>query len=224
LNQYRGKLDADQIVEGINAAIQNAKRLSNDAKMLLDNGSLPSSVALAILSIEESGKVSILRSMALARDDEERRDLWRDYRWHTKKNVMWILPELVKDGATKLEDFREVFDEDSDHPKVLDQLKQLALYTDCLGSANWSIPDTVIDQSLAKSIVRVADLISTKDEIDPLEIELWVKHLSPVWKSKTEWMKAALENWYKDMQKHGLADPGGNKMRDFIRRGIDIDE
>ena len=38
---------------------------------------------------------------------------------------------------------------DSDHPYVLDQLKQIAFYTDCLGDAHWSIPDEVIDESPA---------------------------------------------------------------------------
>ncbi|MGM0985309.1 MAG: AbiV family abortive infection protein, partial [Pseudomonadota bacterium] len=48
--------------------------------------------SLATLSIEESGKVSILRAMSLARDEKELKEEWRRYRSHTNKNVQWILP------------------------------------------------------------------------------------------------------------------------------------
>ena len=42
-----------------------------------------------------------------------------------------------------------LFDETSDHPFVLDNLKQLGFYTDCLGKATWALPWKVIDEDLA---------------------------------------------------------------------------
>ncbi len=70
LNQYRGTLTADQIAEGINCANRNAMRLVEDAKLLLANDRLPSACSLAVLSIEESGKASILRRIACSGDGE----------------------------------------------------------------------------------------------------------------------------------------------------------
>jgi hypothetical protein len=67
LDSYKGKLSADQVAAGINAATKNAKRLSEDAALLFEAGRFPSAVSLAILSIEESGKASILRSLRLPR-------------------------------------------------------------------------------------------------------------------------------------------------------------
>ena len=58
-------------------ALQNASRLAEDADALLKNDRIPSAAALAILSIEESGKVSILRQMAIAEDDKEWLQLWK---------------------------------------------------------------------------------------------------------------------------------------------------
>lgn len=87
LNGYKGTLTPQQIADGINAANKNANRLANDAKILLDANRDPSATSLAILSIEEGGKVSILRSLALAKDEKEILECWRDYRSHTKKNV-----------------------------------------------------------------------------------------------------------------------------------------
>ena len=220
LNQYRGKLDANQIAGGINAAIRNAARLIDDAKQLFDAGKFPSAAALAILAIEESGKISIFRSLALAKDENQVRDAWRDYRSHTKKNAMWMLPQLAAKGARKLNDFRSLYDEDADHPYLLDQVKQISLYTDCLGTVHWSIPEEVVDEDLAKSLVQIAEILAKEREVQPLEIELWIKHLSPAWMTHADWMKGALENWYADMQEHGLAEEGLNQMEEFTRRGL----
>jgi len=45
-------------------------RLVEDAKLLLANDRLPSACSLAVLSIEESGKASILRRIACSGDGE----------------------------------------------------------------------------------------------------------------------------------------------------------
>jgi AbiV family abortive infection protein len=217
LNQYRGRLDATQIATGMNAANRNAVRLVKDANHLLGAGRFPSAAALAILSIEESGKTSILRELALAQDDDQVREAWRDYRSHTKKNVMWLISEVFATGARTLDEFGILFDDDSDHPFVLDQVKQISLYSDCLGAANWSIPEEIIDEDLAKSLVKIAETLAKDREVLPLEIELWMKHLLPVWMTRSDWLKGALENWYADMKKHGLKDEGQIQIEEFIR-------
>jgi len=220
LDSYRGKLSADQVAVGINAALQNAKRLAEDASLLFEAGRFPSAASLAILSIEESGKVSILRSLALAKTKEDIADAWRDYRSHTKKNVSWLLPQLSAQGARKLDDFKALFEESSDHPYLLDQLKQIAFYTDCLGRAHWSKPQEVIDESLAKILIHVAKLFARDKNVSKTEIELWIKHIGPVWKRAPSWMKQALCNWYREMQDAGLAPAGGNEMEKFIKSGL----
>ena len=60
LSQYRGKLTPAQIAEGMNAAICNARRLEGDAQVLFDLERYPTAASIAVLSIEESRKVSIL--------------------------------------------------------------------------------------------------------------------------------------------------------------------
>jgi AbiV family abortive infection protein len=221
LNGYKGVLSPQQIAEGINAAKKNAYRLAKDAKLMFDDGRYPSAVSLAILSIEESGKVSILRGLSLAKDEKEIAECWRDYRSHTKKNVYWILPELAAKGARRLEDLGPIVDETSDHPYLLDQIKQIGFYTDCLGQAHWSIPEDVIEESLAKTLVQTAEVFSkNRDEISVLEIELWIKHMKPVWKTNMSAMKAALINWSKDMIENGLSTKEENDMEKFVTTGL----
>ena len=220
LDQFKGRLTTKEITAGINAAIRNAARLYQDAVILLSEKRYPSAASVAILSIEESGKVSILREMALAKDDKAVIACWQAYRSHTKKNVTWLLPQLAARGARRLDDFAPLFDTNSDHPFLLDQIKQIGFYTDCLGKTHWSIPDEVIDQTLAKMLVEIAKIFAKHRETTIKEIELWIKHLGPVWMTNPGWMKKALTNWYAEMQQLGLAPEGENAMEEFIRHGV----
>jgi len=112
---------------------------------------------------------------------------------------------LLGAGARSLDEFAGLFSEEAEHPYLLDQLKQLGFYTDCLGAAHWSEPERVIDEKLATTLVRTAQFLAKPDITSAMEIELWVKHIAPVWNQEPSWMRKALENWYEDMQRHGLA-------------------
>jgi AbiV family abortive infection protein len=220
LDQYRGTLTAEQIADGMNCAARNASRLAVDAKLLLDNGRFPSACSLAVLSIEESGKSAVLRRIACAASEDEARKLWREYRSHTAKNVLWLLPQLVGQGARRLQDFASLFSEDSDHPYILDQVKQIGIYTDCLGKAHWSEPSEVIDEKLAQTLVATAALLARDKEITAAEIDLWVKVVGPHLNGTRANAEAALQEWYVQMQYLGLAPAGENEMRTFICDGI----
>lgn len=225
LPSYKGKLSFSQIAKGMTAASENAARLAQDAKLLLDAGRHPTACSLAALSIEESGKVSILRAMSLARDVNELKGEWKRYRSHTDKNVQWIFPQLVAEGARRLDDLRPLFDKDAGHQYILDQIKQLGFYTDCLGNkGHWSIPDEVIDSELAVQLVSTAELLSSVSPTVEREIELWVEHVGPVWKKDINWIKHAMTNWYEAMQKEGLKAVGENAMENFLHDGIDPDD
>ncbi len=220
LDTYRGRLTPSQIATGMNAAARNARRLSDDAESLIAVGRFPTAASVAALAIEEAGKVSILRELALARNDAEALDVWKRYRSHTSKNVAWLLPQLAAAGARKLDDLKPLFDEASDHPFLLDHLKQLGFYTDCLGNAHWALPWEVIDENLARMLVQIAKVLAGKDLHTEQEIMLWVEHIGPVWKKDPAWMKQALVNWYGAMQATGLATEGPNAMEQFIRHGV----
>lgn len=223
LSPYRGALTIEQVATGMNAATNNAKRLAQDARLLLDNKCWPTASSIAALSIEESGKVVILRRFLTANADEIK-GLWKEYRSHTKKNINWILPELVAKGARRLDDFKLITDSASDHPDVLDATKQIGFYTDCLGSARWSIPSEVVDEVLAMRLVTAAEVLSPKRNISVRELELWVEYLGPVWNKNPNGMRQALVDWYGAMQAEELAPAGPNKMQAFVDKGLTIDQ
>jgi len=222
LNQYKGKLDPGQIAEGMNAALDNAKRLADAASLLLEHRDYALAASISALSIEESGKLTVLRSLAVARDHKEVVECWREYRSHTKKNVMWPFLDLFAKGARRLDDFAPLFDKEGEHPFLLDQVKQIGFYTDCLGKAHWSVPEAAIDQELAKMLVKTASILAKGRAVTQAEIDLWIKHVGPVWKGPKELMEHGLVQWYKEMQDRGLSEKGTNAMEEFILRGVRV--
>lgn len=216
MEQYREKLTPKQIAQGISAAASNSKRLLHDAKLLFRSERFASATALAILSIEESGKIAILRELSLASEQDEIHALWRRFRKHTSKNLLWIVLDLVKSGARKLGDFKPVFDPDSDHPELLDKIKQICFYTDCLAKAHWSEPTEVINANLSESIIKAAEILEPKREVTDIEIEMWAKHIRPVWKRGAELMETAMIAFHEEMYSEGLTTEDPNKMKRFI--------
>lgn len=223
LSPFRDALTIEQVATGMNAATENARRLAQDARLLLDNKRWPTAASVAALSIEESGKVVILRRFLTANAGEIK-GLWKEYRSHTKKNINWILPELVAKGARRLDDFKPIVDSASNHPEALDATKQIGFYTDCLGNAHWSLPSEVVDEALAKNLVAAAEILSPERTITVRELELWVEYLGPISNKSPDRMKHGLVNWYGAMQAEGLAPAGPNKMQAFVKEGLSIDQ
>src|SRR5260221_5909890 len=71
LTQFVGALAPQQVADGMNAAGRNAKRLYEDAELLFNASRFASACALAVLSIEEAGKVSVLRGISTASGEKE---------------------------------------------------------------------------------------------------------------------------------------------------------
>jgi AbiV family abortive infection protein len=224
LNSYRGPLSAAEIAVGMNVANANALRLLEDAQTLLVAGRCPTAASIAVLSIEESGKVSVLRQLATATSKEEIAAAWKNYRSHTRKNVQWLLPELAMRGARKLDDLHPLYEKDAEHPFVLDQIKQLGFYSDCLGNVCWSVPFEVVDEQLASGLVQIAKLLVGQHVITVEEIELWIRHLGASPRDDFPAMKRALVSWYSAMQDAGLRPSGINEMERFINEGVPFPE
>lgn len=216
LPHYRETLAPRQLAEGMNRALANARRLAEDSATLLKMDRIPSAVTFAILSIEESGKVTILRQMALADEPKEFHALWKAYRSHTKKNVMWILGALVAKGGRTLEDFRAAVDPGAEHPDALDHLKQLSIYTDCFRKAKWSSPEEVDLRELAPYLVTMADVLAKSRQITPEEVELWRHHLWPVKHASLHAQKQAVQAWYYDMKLRGLSEVSIGEVEAFL--------
>lgn len=185
--------------------------------MLLEGGRHASAASLAALSIEESGKMDILRELALARDDQEVTDAWRNFRNHSKKNMSWILPRLAEDGARTFDDLRPITDPNSDHPATLNRAKQDGFYTNYDEDTGWSEPSATVDEKFAEYIVRTAEILSNHEEVTTEEMELWIEYMKPVWRTNMDWMKQALALWGDEMKKRGLHKGSRATFADWVR-------
>lgn len=220
LGSYRGPLSASEIAAGMNCANANSRRLAEDAQLLLTAGRFPTAASIAALAIEESGKVSVLRQLSIASSKEEVAAAWKNYRSHTRKNAHWMIVDLALKGARKLEDLLPLYEDGAEHPFILDQLKQLGFYTDCLGNRHWSVPVNVVDEALARGLVRIAGFFVAKYETTVEEVELWIKYIGTAQKGHLGASQKALANWYTAMQDAGLRPRGVNKMERFINEGV----
>lgn len=218
LPQHRSQLTPAQVAEGMTRALQNAERLAEDAKMLLKAGRIPSAVALAALSIEESGKVPILRQMATACGEKEWIELWKAYRSHTKKNTLWIFGDLVQNGARTLDELRPLVDPDSDHPDILDQLKQLSIYTDCFKNAKWSSPIEADLHATAPYLVKLAQILGRPKNVTVDEVQLWQKYVLPVKDAPMAIQKEAVAAWFHEMTLLGLSEALPEEVEAFLGR------
>ncbi|UII81514.1 AbiV family abortive infection protein [Flagellimonas sp. CMM7] len=218
--QYNSRLDPKTASEGIRLAIENADSLVKDAQLLFDNNRYERCVAIAILSIEEAGKSSIIRSMLLTDDKKELSNNWKRYRRHTEKNLAWIMPELYAKGARKIDDLKWLYNKESSHGQTLDNLKQLSFYTDIFSSKKWSSPSNVIDKELAEQILKSARILAKKHPIginSEEGLKLWVKHLKPVYKKDLLEMKQALINCYCEAEELGIIEKGKtDEMTSFV--------
>ena len=215
LQPYAGPLTPAQIVDGITAAQSNALRLLDDAKLLLEAGRYPSASALAILSMEERGKVIVLKRFALVSDPADLKAAWREYRNHRAKNAGWIIPQLVRQGARTMREMAAAVDPDAEHAALLDAVKQVSFYSDCLGNRHWSIPTVVIDQGIARSMVASAEAMWGAREITVREVELWAQIVGPHYNQPG--MRDAVIRWQHTMVIEGMSETTAESLEAFMR-------
>lgn len=224
MNAYRGMLSLEQITAGMNCAIKNALRLRDDAATMLANGRYPTAFTLAVLAVEEYGKLGIFRRMATARTDEEMQPLWKEFTQHTAKNIGWPALDtaraMLKKGPVKLDDLKPIFVKGAEHTKHLDRIKQFAMYVDCVGPKVWAAPGACISEGDATDMVRIASehIGQRTRDVTVREMEIWRDVVGP------DATYEGLVKWYAAMQSEGLFAPGPNAMEQFVRDGLRLAE
>jgi AbiV family abortive infection protein len=214
--QYKGPLDAQKATLGMNYSIKNANRLLKDSKRLFEINSYASALSLAVLAIEEIGKISIIREIEVASTELQLKKAWKRYRSHLSKNNEWIFNDLVNIGARKLEDFRKMFSGYSNHPIFAEHIKQLAIYTDCLNNGDWVIPEIAIDEFICKKMIEAAEAIMINREIAIEENTIWIKHFYGKDLGNIEEAKIELEKYFKEIIEKGLSSVELNSVKKFL--------
>jgi hypothetical protein len=100
---------------------------------------------------------------------------------------------------------------------VLDDLKQLCLYTDCIGAGKWITPLLVSAVEIAPYLLIMARVLANGSRVSEKELELWRQHLLPVKHASFEDNKRAVARWYADMRAHGLSAATEEEIESFLR-------
>lgn len=209
---YKGPLTAAEAALGTEVAIRQAKQLFDDARTLFENGSFATSAALSSLSIEELGKVFTIREISRSVNANDLGKAWRGYVTHAKKAAFFVILNLLCESQESpnenhLHLSRAISEYSAGLPEhhVLDEMKQLGLYSRCVGeTATWELPSDLIarDQAekhlhLAESLVKAFGRADTQQQI-----ELLAKHF-PSDLSADDKLKA-FENYITELQETGL--------------------
>lgn len=175
LKRYFGSLNTQQIIDGMNACLENAKSLVNDAEILYRQGKYPRAFCLCILVFEELGKIPMLSRTLLfdPQDLTSWKNFWKRFRKHEAKqfNTAFLEPFLIN-GSVKTA-VQEVKAQ-----RLTEALKQLGFYVDFIEldgpqlmtplmafPVNQSVEETL---KLAKNRIK---LISTIQEIITTQLE-----------------------------------------------------
>jgi len=221
LTQYAGRLTPDELAQGANLALDNARRLIIDARILYEAGRLATSAALAILAIEELGKRPLLDYMAYASDDELG-EQWRRYRSHSAKNVRWMLPAAVDKGFAKFEELLAVLNPESPHATIADELKQLYIYTDCCEDRSWSVPEAVITPEMAEFLLDAAERLANNKPMTGEGIALRAKHFSGLPKGDFAAWKAAMIAYGREANQLGISAISEEGLEKLLAGQIDL--
>lgn len=160
MSQYKGLLTREQVAEGIRLAQENAVRLLNAARLLLKTGDAPTAMSLSILALEEYGKIEIVNEIGNTSDPEKLEKCWKAYRTHISKEIAFLRDYAKMKGIVGKQEAAEFCENNSDMLPLVDLMKQLGFYTDCIqGDDNfyWHEPKKKISNIMAVAIFSAAE-------------------------------------------------------------------
>lgn len=198
----RMDLTLEQIARAMNAARRNSRALIEDARILLAAGRRARAAALAILSIEESGKVDVFRCLVGARDAQERLEFLKDLTSHRVKNAHWIIGALRESYPFPMLMRTAIQGSDGAHTAYLDKLKQAALYTDFDAEGACKEPESVVSHALARELIHCASELASDAITTARELELLRRHLTTC--ESFEQLPATFAAYYHDLMAEGL--------------------
>lgn len=181
LEPFAGQLTLLAAASAIQAARLNALDLLETAQLLNERQRYAHSTALAVLALEEAGKVQILMLMVAGVGDLS--EHWRAYRRHTSKTASMNFALELRASAhfpnLSAEELRRVR-ENGPGPEDLDALKQLALYSDCFkadDAAAVHLPRNIDWRQWSEErLAEATALVKYLRDYPPEELELWAKH------------------------------------------------
>ncbi|MFH1915234.1 MAG: AbiV family abortive infection protein [Pseudomonadota bacterium] len=153
MSRKADKVSLDLVNNGIGPMIENAVRLYHDALLLYENNRYPTACSVAILAVEELGKILCYMDVAKANPDNEREQK-KALMGHNKK--LTIL-EMLEQFSLPNGEIQKAYVELKNIAKnnSVNDLKQWGLYVD-LDNNNWLTPSNRVKKIHAKCLLTCA--------------------------------------------------------------------
>jgi AbiV family abortive infection protein len=221
--QYWGALTPEKVAEGVNAAFRNAQELYEEAEILFNLGRFARATSLAVLSVEEVGKVFLLPLLLTATNKQELRLIWKGYRNHKHKNnhvhlqmTKGALQPLTRHSVAPAASIEKWSD-------GLDDIKQLGFYTDCTTTKDWGIPSDAIKEAGAAQVMKIAaNSLTNYRGLDSFGsvpfLEIWSKHMIGMIDMTEDQKHAAFIAVFDEAEKSVLIESGSrDAMEAFLK-------
>lgn len=160
------------------AAVENSRTLLDDAEMLLAGDRHARAYAMAVLSVEESGKATGLLALALMPDDHRARmslrSLAKLLEQHKLKQLGGILIAAVQWGrpgmsarlaATPVDELAELLNGMQTQADVTDYMKLRGLYADMARDGSVSRPSSITKAEAIEQVRRARDVVATASSL-----------------------------------------------------------
>jgi len=222
--QHWGALTPKEVARGIEVALQNAQELFEEAQLLFVHKHYARASSLAILSIEETGKVFLLPLLLTTSNGKHHRMIWKGLRDHKQKNshVSMQMTKGQKKPITKHSmPCRQSIDTWSNQ---LEDAKQVGFYTDCTSTKDWGLPSEAVGEELAQLMMRMASNSLTKyqglKKLQSLQyLELWARMMKGMMDMSSTQTEQALVRFYDEGEKNGVLESGTRKEMDEFLKG-----
>lgn len=166
-----GHLTLDQISAGISICIDNALDLFGDAILLHHHKRYARALSLLLTSLQETGKVTLLRQMSLLPSNDQKKwnHIWKRFRDHGAKDAFGQSAKIIEQAKG---DPGEAFWQQAIYTKTVaparEKIRQFALYVDFIrrDKAWWSpreITASVVEQALDNVVAALYKLYRERE-------------------------------------------------------------
>ncbi len=221
--QHWGSLSVEKVAEGVNVAFRNAQELYDEAEILFQHGRFARAASLAVLSIEEVGKVFLLPLLLTTTNQKDLRLIWKGYRNHKHKNNHVHL-QMTKGAQQPITRHSIPPLASSDRwSDGMEDLKQIGFYTDCTYTKDWGIPSDAIKKAGAAQVMKIASNSLTKyhglDSFGSFPfLQIWSKHARGIMDMNEDQKHAAFIAVFDEAEKASLIEPGSREaMEAFLK-------
>lgn len=191
---------SSQLASAVIATLKNAAALVVEARLLLSNSSPHRAVVLAIQTMEEVGRITLLIAFSRHKREGRLKEWSAKLERHDPKAQLFALATLLSEaGRDPILDMAN----SSLYAKALQSLKMHCLYTDWDGTTFHSPQDLVAIEEKAEAMVLQAEK-SVRSEQDRLG-DLTPSLLEALWRRQEQFERVrsdpeALENWLADVE------------------------